>query len=150
MIPFLTMVMLSPFFLWAEDYRLEILGHWQAIGYFYQEQFVQPPDPQLTLTFDFYKDGTHRLYWKMKTEKTFCERKGTWRVEGDQLFVEVTWLNPKNGSQCSEDPDMHIGQKTQSKIRIKDSQLFVEIPFSDSVIIYVWNAIPVVQHLNHP
>lgn len=139
---FYILLILSPF-LWAQNFSAEIVGSWKAIGYFYEGQFVQPEDPQLTLTFDFYADGTHRLYWKMKTDKFFCERKGLWRVEGDQLFMEVTWVNPESGSSCFQDPDMQMGKKTQSRIEVKNNQLLLEIPFSDSVIIYVYDFIPV-------
>lgn len=117
----------------------ELTGSWRAVGYYYQDQFIQPPDPQLTLTFDFLADGTHRLFWKMKGETTFCERKGTWLLKEDQLFIESTWVNPDNGPQCNGDPDMKVGTKTQSKISIQNEQLWIELPFGDSLMIYVWD-----------
>jgi hypothetical protein len=119
----------------------EMVGSWLAVGYYYEDQFIQPPDPQLTLTFDFMQDGTHRLFWRMKGETTFCERKGTWHLKDDQLFIEATWVNPENGPQCSGDPDMQVGTKTQSPVSIQNEQLWIELPFGDSVMIYVWDPI---------
>lgn len=120
-----------------------LTGSWQAVGYYYENQFIQPPDPQLTLTFDFFEDGTHRLFWRMKGESTFCERKGTWRLESDQLFIEATWVNPENGPQCSGDPDMKVGTKTQSTVSFQNDQLWIELPFANSIMIYVWDRISV-------
>ncbi len=137
------LVTLIPFLLRTpSSSAVPIVGSWQAIGYYYDGQFTQPPDPQLILSFDFLEDGTHRLFWRLITETKFCERKGLWRLEGDQLFIEVTWVNPDNGPTCGQDPDMQKGLKTQSTVDIKSSQLFIEMPFSDSVIIYVWDSIP--------
>lgn len=121
---------------------LELVGEWKAIGYYYEDQFIQPSDPQLTLLFSFNNDGTHRLFWQMKGESSFCERKGDWYLEGDQLFVHTTWVNPANGPSCSADPDMQLNLKTQSTISITDEhKLWIQIPFSDSYMIYVWELV---------
>lgn len=136
-------IIIGPLILWTSSASaVPLQGSWQAIGYYYEGQFIQPPDAQLILTFDFFADGTHRLFWRIKTESKFCERKGLWRVDGDQLFIEVTWVNPENGPTCSQDPDMQMGLKTQSTVDVKASQLFIEMPFSDSIIIYVWDPLP--------
>lgn len=119
----------------------DIIGSWQATGYYYEDQLVEPSDPQLTLIFDFFADGTHRLYWQQKGETAFCERRGAWYVSGDQLFLEATWINPENGSFCSADPDMKLGVQTQSTISFESSNLHIQMPFSDTYIIYVWEPV---------
>lgn len=118
-----------------------IPGHWQAVGYYYENEFIKPPDPQLALSFEFWADGTHRLHWQMKGEKHFCERKGLWFLDGDQLFIEVTWINPENGPGCGADPDMKLGLKTQSTIQIVNEQLWIQIPFAEKYLIYVWDRV---------
>ena len=59
----------------------------------------------------------------------------------DQLFIEATWVNPDNGPQCGGDPDMKVGMKSQSTIGIHNEQLWIELPFGNSVMIYVWDQI---------
>lgn len=140
MFSLLVLFIISSFNVFAET-TTSLAGDWQAIGYYYEDNFVQPEDPQLTLIFNFNDDGTHRLYWKLKGENSFCERKGLWNQQDDQLFIEVTWVNPENGPSCSADPDMKVGLKTQSAIRFMNDQLWIEIPFSDTYITYVWNPI---------
>ncbi|MBY0314878.1 MAG: lipocalin family protein [Bdellovibrionales bacterium] len=125
----------------VQNYSQQILGTWQAFGYYYEDQWIQPDDPQLKMTFNFYGDGTHRLYWQLKTQKNFCENRGNWKIEGDQLILHVTWLNPENGSDCSSDPDMQLGKKTQTAIEIKEDKLFIKIPLADEFLIYVWSIV---------
>lgn len=139
MIYLIMFLLLIPSYVSAAPPEQPLVGSWQAIGYYYENNFIQPDDPQLTLVFDFFPDGTHRLFWKLKGENSFCERKGLWRTEEDQLFIEVTWVNPDNGASCSSDPDMKNGLKTQSKISFVNDQLWLEIPFSDTYMTYVWN-----------
>ncbi len=140
---FLVFLNIISFFSLSSAATETLTGSWQAVGYYYENQFIQPPDPQLTLTFDFFENGTHRLFWRMKGESTFCERKGTWRLDGDQLFIEATWVNPENGPQCSGDPDMKVGTKTQSTVSFQNDQLWIELPFANSIMIYVWDRISV-------
>lgn len=116
-----------------------LIGKWKAIGYFYQNEFIQPPDPQLTLTFEFLEDGTDILFWQMKGNKSFCERKGKWSVKDETLYDEIIWINPENGMDCSGDPDMELGRINESHFWRHDGQLFVEIPLADEFLIYVWS-----------
>jgi hypothetical protein len=117
----------------------DLIGKWQAIGYFYQGTFIQPPDPQLTLTFEFFQDGSDILFWQRKGEKTFCERKGSWFVQNEILHDEIVWINPENGMDCGGDPDMELGRINESHFRRKDNQLFVDIPLADEYLTYVWD-----------
>lgn len=116
----------------------ELIGKWQAVGYIYQDTFIQPPDPQLTLIFEFFEDGTNRLFWQMKNETSFCERKGEWKVVKGILHETIVWVNPNNGMGCSGDPDMEIGRENQAPFWRQDTQLFVEIPLGDETLVYVW------------
>ncbi len=117
----------------------DLLGKWQAIGYIYQGSFVQPKDPRLLLTFEFFADGSNVLFWQYKKEKTFCERRGRWTVVDGKLRDEVTWTNPKNDMDCGGDPDMQVGKINISPFWVEKKQLFVEIPLGQENLVYVWN-----------
>lgn len=119
----------------------ELIGKWQAIGYIYQETLIQPPDPQLTLTFQFFEDGTDILYWKNKNEDFFCERTGKWFVKDGILFDEIVSTNPANHWDCSADPDMEIGRKNESQFWVKDGFLNTVIPLGDENLVYVWKSV---------
>lgn len=119
----------------------DLLGKWQAIGYFYQGSFVQPKDPRLLLTFEFFKDGTDTLFWKYKGQNDFCERRGHWKVKEGKLEDEVFWLHPQNGKDCGGDPDMQVGKINISPFWVEKDQLFVEIPLGQENLIYVWKKI---------
>lgn len=118
----------------------DLIGQWQAIGYFYQGTFIEPTEARLLLTFEFLSNGTDILFWKNKDEKSFCERKGTWLVRDQTLIDEVVWTHPENGMDCSGDPDMQIGKINISYFWVENGQLFVEIPLANEVLVYVWNS----------
>lgn len=121
----------------------DLIGQWQAIGYFYQGTFIEPTEARLLLTFEFLANGTDTLYWKNKDEKSFCERKGKWLVQDETLVDEVVWTHPENGMDCGGDPDMQIGKINISHFWVEKGQLFVEIPLADEFLIYVWNPVAV-------
>ena len=138
---FVSLIFFSSYSLAKSSESTDLIGRWQAIGYFYKQQFIQPPDPQLTLTFEFLEDGTDILFWQRKDEKSFCQRKGEWTVKNEILYDEIVWINPENGMSCSGDPDMEIGRINESHFWREGDQLFVEIPLADEYLIYVWNLI---------
>lgn len=119
----------------------DLIGKWQAVGYFYQGSFIQPKDPRLTLTYEFFPDGKDILYWKNKDETSFCERRGSWLVQDGTLVDEVVWVNPQNGMDCSNDPDMQTGKISISPFWVEAEKLQVEIPLGSEVLIYVWEKI---------
>ncbi|MBY0384878.1 hypothetical protein K2X05_06940 [bacterium] len=126
----------------------DLLGKWQALGYYYQGTLIKPDDPRLILTFEFFADESNILYWKNKDESAFCERKGKWLVQDDNLVDEVVWVNPENGMDCGGDPDMQVGKINISRFWVEDGQLFVEIPLADEYLIYVWNPVVPEQDSN--
>lgn len=116
----------------------DIIGNWQAVGYFYNDDWIQPENLKTTLIFEFFEDGTNRLFWKLINDPRFCERKGKWTVSNGLLHDEVIWVNPDNGLDCGGDPDMQLGSKASSEFWRNGDQLFVKIPFSSEFLIYVW------------
>jgi hypothetical protein len=129
-------------FLWAKSStQADLIGKWQAIGYFYQGTFIEPAEARMILTFEFFQNGTNILFWQIKGEKSFCERKGKWLVQDEMLVDEVYWVNPENGMDCGGDPDMQVGKINVSHFWVEKGQLFVEIPLASEYLIYVWNPV---------
>lgn len=116
----------------------DLMGDWKAIGYYYQGQWMPPNDPKMLLRFDFFKDGTNRLFWQREGEKSFCERKGMWFVFEGALHDEVSWVNPENGMDCGSDPDMQMGKVSQSVFWRDQGRMYLKIPLSDEYLYYVW------------
>lgn len=129
--------------LWAKqelehDLSSEIWGHWKYLGYIYQGYFQDSPNPDLVMTFEFYQDGTDLLHWYRIGQRGFCERRGRYQFDGETLIDEVFWVNPKNARDCSADPDMRLGQKTTTAMTRDRDKIYMELPLSDEVVIYVW------------
>lgn len=116
----------------------DLYGKWKAIGYYYQDHFIQPEDPKVILLYEFLKDGTDKLFWQYKGETTFCERKGLWFVFEGHLHDEVYWINPDNGMDCGADPDMQMGRVTQTYFWRDQNRLYIQIPLADEFLYYVW------------
>ncbi len=98
----------------AED----IKGLWQYDGFLFEGNRYPLPNPDLLLTFDFRADGISQLYWKRADEQGFCERLANYQLNDDLLTQETIWINPKNASACSQDPDMRPNLKTVVKISL--------------------------------
>lgn len=143
---FLTLL-LSSSLLWAgipphSDDSTWLLGKWKFIGFIYQNVLHPPITPNLLLTFQFEEDGTSTLYWERTGEPGFCERKGKYSLEHNQLIDEVTWLNPKNAPDCGQDPDMRIGKKSINAYSQQDGHFHLEIGLAGEPLTYVFERLP--------
>ncbi|MCB9073894.1 MAG: hypothetical protein H6623_09750 [Bdellovibrionaceae bacterium] len=116
----------------------DIIGDWQAVGYYYKDDYIKPEDPKVILTFSFHDDTTNQLFWKYKDESAFCERHGQWVVQDGILHDIVTWVNPENGPSCSSDPDMQLGQSTFTRFWREGDNLYLQIPLGEDFLVYVW------------
>lgn len=114
-----------------------ILGTWHYAGFEYQNHFYANPNPKLTVQFDFNSDHTSRLYWHRADESAFCERRGTWNLQGDELIQTVTWLNPANDSSCGQDSDMQMNRTTDNRISFTANQLDLHMSLDGEDFIYI-------------
>lgn len=112
------------------------MGQWKFKEMIYKGQSVPLPNPDLNLNWTFFKNGTERLYWDRGTE-AFCERFSYYSFEGDSLLEEPFFLNPRNASDCSKDPDMQIGKKTKIKINVSKNELHFYFQLGEEELIYV-------------
>lgn len=116
-----------------------IIGKWQFKGIILKDEYQDRPNPNLILTYEFLADGTDIMRWTRLNEKGFCERRGEWYYDEGHLHDKVVWINPDNNMDCGSDPDMKLGKETVNPMWREGNQLFLELPFSDDVILYVWD-----------
>jgi hypothetical protein len=133
MIIFLLLSLLLP----AQAYEnKDILGHWKFSEMIYRGQRVPLPNPDLNLNWTFFKNGTERLYWDRATPD-FCERFSYYNFVDSDLMLETFFLNPRNASDCSKDPDMQLGKKTKIKIEVLKEELHFFFQLGEEELIYV-------------
>jgi hypothetical protein len=120
---------------------LNVVGNWQYDGFYYQEHRYENPNSNLVLVFTFNADGTERLFWSRTDEKGFCERKGTYTIEGDKLIQQTTWLNPDNDSSCSSDPDMQPNRTTETVIDMNDGNLNIHMDLNGAPFLYILKSV---------
>lgn len=115
----------------------EILGQWQYDGFLYENHRYPNPNPDLELTFTFTADGKSRLYWSRKSDGSFCERIADFHVTGEHLYQKVTWVNPKNASECTRDSDMRLGQETNTVISVISPELNFLFDLNGKPFLYI-------------
>ncbi len=120
------------------DLSSSLWGKWRFIGYIYLGQFQEPPNPYLVLTFEFLQDGTDTLHWHRINEDGFCERRGNYSYDGQELVDTITWIHPGNAFECSRDPDMVLGKTQVTPLRNDEDRLYMDLPLSDEILTYVW------------
>jgi hypothetical protein len=122
---------------YSENSTPSIVGSWQYIHYIYKDQIFPKPNPSLYLTWTFFENGSERLYWDYGDNQIFCERWGRFELKPNYLVEEVLFLNPKNSSDCSRDPDMQIPRKTTTKISFSEDHIHLHLQVGDEELIYV-------------
>ncbi len=123
-----------------------IEGHW----FFYKKIFKgtempEPPSATLRLHFEFYGDGTNKLYWWHEGENDLCTRWGKYTWDGQWLNDEIVKVDPKNHPSCSRDPDMQLGKISKSPVWIENGELKLLLHIGDDDLIYVWRKVPAVN-----
>lgn len=115
----------------------DLFGRWIYVGFIYDGHRYERPNPDLYLYFTFDEHGTHRLFWRRKGERRFCERVGSYEVRDNRLRIKVTWVNPENDSSCHEDPDMQLGRETENLISLSDQDLGIYMNLNGKEFIYL-------------
>ncbi len=123
----------------SEPAPQEIVGHW----FFYKKVFrgsemPEPPEATLRLHFEFYADGTNKLYWWHEGENDLCTRWGKYQWDGKDLVDEITKVDPKNHPSCSRDPDMQLGKISRTPVWIENGDMKLLLHIGDDDLIYVW------------
>lgn len=117
-----------------------IIGAWKFSEIIYRGQTLPLPNPDLNLSWVFFKNGTARLYWDRGTSD-FCERFSTYQWKNDFLDEEVFAVNPGNALECQQDLDMQVGRKTHTPLDFRDHQLRMHFQLGDDELIYILKAL---------
>ena len=112
-------------------------GNWQFHRYILNGETNPIPNPQLVLQYEFFANGTNRLFWTRKNEPGICERQALYHYQDELIHQEVVWVNPENAVGCSNDVDMQLGQKSTARLKRVGEFLHLYIPFSGDDFIYV-------------
>lgn len=112
-------------------------GQWRFSEMIYRGQTLPLPNPDLNLSWTFFENGTERLYWNRKGEVSFCERFAHYELRDDKILETVFAVNPKNGIECANDPDMQMGRQTSNTIEIKGDRIHFHMQMGDEELIYV-------------
>lgn len=112
-------------------------GTWRYDGFFYQGHRYENPNPDLTLTFTFLNNGLDRLYWARVGDNGFCEREAHYTSADNQLYQQVTWVNPKNRSECSKDPDMNLGAESLVNFEVLEDELHLLLELKGEPFHYI-------------
>lgn len=128
---------------YGAEVQEKIVASWLLDHLIYEEQDMQLPNPDLRLTFNFFENGTLRIHWNRGNVTEFCESFSNWKIENateKHMLTQNTFaLNPKNSADCSRDPDMKLGPKPATEIRLENDQLFIVLMLADQNLIYVFN-----------
>lgn len=123
----------------APEEPAEIVGNWFYFMKIYKgQEDPQKPDDTLRLHYDLTADGKSRLYWWHEGERDRCERRGSYKMEGDLLVDQTEWVNPENTPDCAKDPDMQPDKLTKTPVSFKDGNLVTRIPLGEEELFYVW------------
>lgn len=126
----------------SDDKNNSVIGLWHFVEMEWNGNRMPPRDPRLSLCFEFHSSGESRLYWTYDDGKTFCERKGVYSVSEGSILDEVVWVNPKNRSDCGDDPDMRKGRTSVTPYDWNENgQLRLTLPMGAEDIVYIWDRI---------
>lgn len=136
-------IMILTFGLHSTSHANEKLeGLWKLTYLIYRQQPIPLPNPDLNLYFKFYGNGDSWLHWSRKNEPGFCQRKAIYQSTENLIYQKTVWLNPKNDSSCSNDPEMKAASETYTEYRIVNNQLLLSLDLSDEKIVYVFSFLP--------
>ncbi|MCB9025249.1 MAG: hypothetical protein H6625_02955 [Bdellovibrionaceae bacterium] len=122
----------------GENFSGDILGRWKFVEYIYEGQKLPIPNRNLNLLFEFHETKSNRLWWFRDNEPGFCERIGLYTYENETLTDNVVWVNPDNHVECSQHPDMRMGQIAKNKVTFENGKLYLHLSLKGQPLIYVW------------
>ena len=120
----------------------ELPGTWIFYKKVFRDQEMpEPPNATLRMHFQFTAEAESRLWWWHEGESDHCERKGIYTLEDGILVDEVTWLNPDNTADCSNDPDMQLGKVNKTPYKFRGPDLSLELHLNGEPLSMVWKRV---------
>lgn len=129
----------------------EFFGKWLYYKMVYKGELIDPLNPQLVMIFTFQENGINNLSFHKNDEEGFCERTAVWMYDDakKELHQQVTWANPANRADCSNDPDFQVGHESFSPFKLDQGQLYLSVPLSDETVQLVWKKLVSVSDHRH-
>ena len=121
----------------CDSHFSDIVGRWQFTEFIYEGQRRPRPNQKLKLYFEYFSTGLSHLWWTRENESGFCERTGFYSYDNCEIKDEVVWVNPKNAIECGKDPDMHLGNKTLTRLERMGQELHLHVGLGGSPLIYI-------------
>jgi hypothetical protein len=119
-----------------------LVGHWVFFEKVYDgQEMPEPPTATLRMHFEFTAGGESRLYWWHEGDTDHCSRRGRYSVDGNTLVDEVTWVDPQNTRDCSDDPDMQPGRRTRTPFYFRGDNLAIRFQLDGSSLDMVWKKV---------
>lgn len=115
-----------------------ILGTWLFVSLIYNGVIMDPPNPDLRITYEFRDDGTNHLHYHREGERGSCDRIALYEYNGKELFQQVTWVASHNADFCSQDPDMQLGSITKTAAQVMDGKFYLTLRLSDENVVFVF------------
>lgn len=115
-----------------------LLGAWFFSSLIYQGSPMPRPNPDLIMQMHFLDDQTNLLRYERRDEQGFCEREARYEFDGKKLIQVVSWVNPKNNSNCASDPDMQLGSSSITPLSLVGDTLHMVLPLGEESLTYVW------------
>lgn len=115
---------------------LTILGTWQYTGLRMDGRFF-PGSRGLIVQFRFDEAGISHLVWRNEGEQTFCERRASYSVSGENLWQKIFWVNPNNSPTCASDPDMQLGRESTTRFYVSGPEMGFYLSLNGDTVIYV-------------
>lgn len=121
-------------------------GRWQFYKKIFKgQEMPEPPSATLRMFYEFTPQGESRLWWWHEGERDHCQRRGKFRVEGETLVDETTWIDPDNTMHCAQDPDMQPGKVSRTPFRFRGPDLSLELHINGEPLEMVWRRDPVIE-----
>lgn len=112
------------------------MGEWRLKTMIYKGEDLPLPNPDLYLSWTFFKNGTERLYWD-RGGPEFCERFANFVIRSGFLIEHSFALNPHNALDCAKDPDMQLDRETRTKLEFSQNQMKLFFQLGDDELIYI-------------
>jgi hypothetical protein len=115
-----------------------LIGIWMYTSLIFQGQPMPKPNPDLHMYFTFESAGQNEIFYYRTGENGYCKRRAEYRIEGQQIYQKITWVDPQNADFCSQDSDMRMGGESSVKFELVEDKFYLHLPLGEDVLTYVW------------
>ncbi|MFN3698460.1 MAG: hypothetical protein ACK4VO_13575 [Pseudobdellovibrio sp.] len=116
-----------------------LIGRWSYVGFHYQGNYFQKPNPDLHVTFEFEQNNKVKLSWVRDDDGSHCTRIADYSIIDSVIHQTVVWVDPENSFGCSSDPDMVLGKTSKTTYSVSENVLNLYLSLNGEELVYVLN-----------